>query len=68
MLRLHWSRPIADQVGFLQRMAVNETLAHLVLLERRGAVHRSGTVPTRWQAGSANAREASSMVGSQSGS
>ncbi|WP_068398748.1 MBL fold metallo-hydrolase [Kribbia dieselivorans] len=66
-LRLQWSRPIADQVGFLQRMAVNETLAHLVLLEERGNLHRSEGAPTRWFPGSVSVRGASSMVGGRSG-
>jgi hypothetical protein len=32
----------------MQRAAVGETLAHLVLLEARGALRREPTVPWRW--------------------
>lgn len=46
---LSWSRPWDQVSGFMRRAAVAETLAHLVLLESRGSVRRSGT-PWRWAA------------------
>ncbi|MGH9021680.1 MAG: MBL fold metallo-hydrolase, partial [Acidimicrobiia bacterium] len=45
---LSWSRPWADIVGFPQRMAVGETLAHLVLLEAEGRVAQQPGRPARW--------------------
>jgi glyoxylase-like metal-dependent hydrolase (beta-lactamase superfamily II) len=45
---LSWSRPWSaiDAVG--RQLAMGETLAHLVLLERRGEVRNSGDAPERW--------------------
>ena len=47
-LRLSWSRPWDDLHDYMQRAANGETLAHLVLLERRGRVARESTVPARF--------------------
>ncbi|MGH9083405.1 MAG: MBL fold metallo-hydrolase [Acidimicrobiales bacterium] len=44
-LALPWSRPWDEIPVFMQRAANGETLAHLVLLERRGRVQRQGGVP-----------------------
>ncbi|GIH14443.1 MBL fold metallo-hydrolase [Rugosimonospora africana] len=43
-----WSRDWSQLRGFIRRSAVGETLAHLVLLEHRRALIRSGTMPDRW--------------------
>ena len=47
-LALSWSRPWDDIHDYMQRAANGETLAHLVLLERRGRVVRESTVPARF--------------------
>jgi glyoxylase-like metal-dependent hydrolase (beta-lactamase superfamily II) len=47
-LALPWSRPWDEIPSFMQRAANGETLAHLVLLERRGRVVREATVPARF--------------------
>jgi glyoxylase-like metal-dependent hydrolase (beta-lactamase superfamily II) len=47
---LEWSRPWDEMPPFLQRAANGETLAHLVLLERRGLVRREPVVPARFYA------------------
>jgi glyoxylase-like metal-dependent hydrolase (beta-lactamase superfamily II) len=47
-LALPWSRPWNDIHDYMQRAANGETLAHLVLLERRGRVRREATVPARF--------------------
>jgi glyoxylase-like metal-dependent hydrolase (beta-lactamase superfamily II) len=49
-LKLRWSRDWAEITGFMQRAAVGETLAHLVLLESRRRVRREGSKPERWYA------------------
>ena len=46
--RLSWSRPWSEIHGYMRRAATGETLAHLVLLEQRGRVVRSGGRPERW--------------------
>ncbi|CAB4895981.1 MAG: MBL fold metallo-hydrolase [Actinobacteria bacterium] len=46
---LTWSRPWDQVSGFMRRAAVAETLAHLVLLESRGRVRRTG-LPWVWAA------------------
>jgi glyoxylase-like metal-dependent hydrolase (beta-lactamase superfamily II) len=46
--RLTWSRPWDEIQGYMRRAATGETLAHLVLLEHRGLVVRSGGRPERW--------------------
>jgi glyoxylase-like metal-dependent hydrolase (beta-lactamase superfamily II) len=48
--RLHWSRPWAELGGFMRRAALGEAHAHLIVLERRGLVARSGDTPLRWRA------------------
>jgi glyoxylase-like metal-dependent hydrolase (beta-lactamase superfamily II) len=48
--RLGWSRPWERIHGFMRRAAVGETQAHLVLLERRGRLERTGDHPLRWRA------------------
>jgi glyoxylase-like metal-dependent hydrolase (beta-lactamase superfamily II) len=47
-MRLTWSRPWEEIIGYMRRAATGETLAHLVLLEQRGTVVRSGGRPERW--------------------
>ncbi len=47
-VELTWSRPWEEIPFFMQRAAVGETLAHLVVLETRGTVRRSDSVPERW--------------------
>jgi glyoxylase-like metal-dependent hydrolase (beta-lactamase superfamily II) len=47
-LALSWSRPWDEIHDYMQRAANGETLAHLVLLERRGRVRREATVPARF--------------------
>jgi glyoxylase-like metal-dependent hydrolase (beta-lactamase superfamily II) len=49
-LSLKWSRPWDDIPAFMQRAANGETLAHLVLLERRDRVRREDAVPARFYA------------------
>jgi glyoxylase-like metal-dependent hydrolase (beta-lactamase superfamily II) len=46
--RLSWSRPWDEIAGYMRRAAMGETLAHLILLEHRGNVVRSGGRPDRW--------------------
>lgn len=53
-LSLEWSRPWDEIPSYMQRAANGETLAHLVLLERRGAVHREVDVPARFYAADDN--------------
>lgn len=48
--RLHWSRPFDAQPHHLQRMALRETLAHLVLLRLRGQVVERDGNPSTWSA------------------
>ena len=48
--RLGWSRPWEEIHGFMRRAAVGETQAHLVLLEHRGRLERTGEHPLRWRA------------------
>lgn len=45
---LDWSRPWDQTPPYMQRAANGETLAHLVLLERRGRVFRQAGVPARF--------------------
>ncbi len=47
-VRLPWARPWEQIRGHMRRLAVAETLAHLVLLEGASRVVRSGTEPSRW--------------------
>ncbi len=47
-LSLTWSRPFDEIHDYMQRAANGETLAHLVLLERRGRVTREPSVPARF--------------------
>jgi len=47
-LALSWSRLWDDIPDYMQRAANGETLAHLVLLERRGRVRRELSVPARF--------------------
>ncbi|MEU8250541.1 MBL fold metallo-hydrolase [Nonomuraea sp. NPDC048916] len=46
--RLTWSRPWETIPPFMRRSANNETLAHLVWLEARGRVRRTGGEPELW--------------------
>jgi glyoxylase-like metal-dependent hydrolase (beta-lactamase superfamily II) len=45
---LTWSRPWEEFNGFMRRVAVNETLAHLVLLREQQRVHEEPGPPRRW--------------------
>ncbi len=47
-VRLSWSRPWHEIADFMQRAAVGETLAHIVLLENHKRVRREGTLPARF--------------------
>jgi glyoxylase-like metal-dependent hydrolase (beta-lactamase superfamily II) len=49
---LPWSRSWDQIRGHMRRAAVGETLAHLVLLESRGALRREPGPPWTWIAGS----------------
>ena len=44
-VRPHWSRPWHEIADFMQRAAVGETLAHIVLLENHERVRREGAHP-----------------------
>ncbi|KRE39388.1 hypothetical protein ASG73_03435 [Janibacter sp. Soil728] len=46
--QLTWSRPILTMAPHLRRMALRETIAHLVVLERRDLVRARPGVPERW--------------------
>jgi glyoxylase-like metal-dependent hydrolase (beta-lactamase superfamily II) len=48
-IELTWSRPWAEIQFWMQRAALGETLAHLIVLESRGDVRRSSGVPQRWE-------------------
>ena len=46
---LTWSRPW-DEISFwMQRSALGETLAHLIVLESRATVRHSTGIPQRWE-------------------
>ncbi|MHB8437961.1 MAG: MBL fold metallo-hydrolase [Acidimicrobiales bacterium] len=47
-VQLHWSRPWEQIPDFMQRAAVGETLAHIVLLENHNRVRREGAGPSRF--------------------
>jgi glyoxylase-like metal-dependent hydrolase (beta-lactamase superfamily II) len=47
--KLTWSRPLEGSTPWLQRAASGETLAHLVLLETRGEVHRTPGRPATFE-------------------
>jgi len=47
-VNLKWSRPWAEIQDFMQRAAVGETLAHLVLLDIHKRVRREGDTPARY--------------------
>lgn len=46
---LTWSRPWSEITFWMQRAALGETLAHLIVLESRGAIRRSTGIPQRWE-------------------
>jgi len=46
--RLTWSRPWHEIADFMQRAAVGETVAHIVLLENHHRVRRQGAMPSRF--------------------
>ncbi len=48
-VRLTWSRPWDEIRDFMQRAAVSETLAHLVLLQEQGRVRREPGTPARFR-------------------
>jgi glyoxylase-like metal-dependent hydrolase (beta-lactamase superfamily II) len=47
-VRLTWSRPWSSIPDFMQRAALGETLAHLVLLEVHERIRREGSMPARF--------------------
>lgn len=47
-----WSRPFGDLSLMLSRMALRETHAHLIVLERRGRLTAVDDVPVRWSVAS----------------
>ncbi len=47
-LRLRWSRPWDEILGFMQRQANGETVAHCILLELDDRICRRGTEPARY--------------------
>jgi glyoxylase-like metal-dependent hydrolase (beta-lactamase superfamily II) len=47
-IKLTWSRPWHEIADFMQRAAVGETLAHIVLLENHGRVYSEGEQPVRF--------------------
>ena len=49
-VRLTWSRPWEQILDFMQRAAVGETVAHIVLLENHQRVRREGSMPARFYA------------------
>jgi hypothetical protein len=48
--QLTWSRPWAEYGGQMRIFAVTETAAHLDLLEHRGLVTSTGTLPSGYTA------------------
>jgi glyoxylase-like metal-dependent hydrolase (beta-lactamase superfamily II) len=46
--QIAWSRPWKKMTGRFGRMAISETMAHLVHLEQVGLVVRAGNRPVRW--------------------
>jgi len=48
-IELTWSRPWEEIQFWMQRAALGETLAHLIVLETRGTVRRSAEIPQRWE-------------------
>lgn len=53
-VKLSWSRPWHEIADFMQRAAVGETLAHIVLLENHQRVRREGSLPARFFLASAS--------------
>jgi glyoxylase-like metal-dependent hydrolase (beta-lactamase superfamily II) len=47
-IRLTWSRSWAQIPDFMQRAAVGETVAHIVLLENHQRIRREGSYPSRF--------------------
>jgi glyoxylase-like metal-dependent hydrolase (beta-lactamase superfamily II) len=45
---LTWSRPWDEIADYMQRAAVGETVAHIVLLEKHGRVRHEGELPSRY--------------------
>ena len=48
-VELPWSRPWGEIAFWMQRAALGETLAHLIVLESRGTVRRSSGIPQLWE-------------------
>ncbi|MGH8997639.1 MAG: MBL fold metallo-hydrolase, partial [Acidimicrobiales bacterium] len=48
-IELTWSRPWSEIQFWMQRAALGETLAHLIVLEARGEARRTAGVPERWE-------------------
>ena len=48
-VELTWSRLWSEIAFWMQRAALGETLAHLIVLESRGAVRRSTGIPQHWE-------------------
>ncbi len=48
-IEMTWSRPWSEIQFWMQRAALGETLAHLIVLESRGDVRRTSGVPQLWE-------------------
>jgi len=48
-IQLTWSRPWSEIQFWMQRAALGETLAHLIVLESRGVIRRTREIPQRWE-------------------
>ena len=44
-----WSRPWSEIQFCMQRAALGEALAHLIVLEARGEARRTTEIPQRWE-------------------
>lgn len=62
--RLSWSRPFGTMSVHHRRMALRETVAHLVVLTHRGAVHVDGKAVNQWfpSAGAALSRAVATVT------
>ncbi len=48
-IEMTWSRPWEEIQFWMQRAALGEALAHLIVLETRGVIRRSSGIPQRWE-------------------
>lgn len=65
---LEWSRRWEELPAYMRRAANGETLAHLVLLERRGRVRREAGVPARFYLGGSCSSSPGSPADASAGS